>query len=54
MCTGIFPACMSTHIMCVWYPHESKKGIGFRGTEVTDSCDATHGCWELNLHPPEE
>ena len=29
-------------------------GVQFPGTGVTDSCEMTYGCWELNLGPLEE
>lgn len=50
---GIFSASMSTYYVCLvlsW----TKESIGFPGTEVTDSCDVTCGCRELNPHPLEE
>ena len=32
--------------MCIWY-----EGVRFPGTGVTDSCELSCGCWELNLGP---
>jgi hypothetical protein len=33
---------------------EARGGMGFPGTEVTDSCELPCGCWEMNLCPLEE
>lgn len=31
--------------------HRSEEGIGSLRPGVTDDCEVTHGCWELNLDP---
>ena len=30
------------------------KSVGYPETGVTDSCELSYGCWELNLGPLEE
>jgi hypothetical protein len=42
MCAGVLPAC----IMC--------EGSRSPGTGVTDSCELSCGCWELNPDSLEE
>jgi hypothetical protein len=31
-----------------------REGVGSSGTGVTDSCEPSCGCWELNLDPLKE
>jgi hypothetical protein len=31
-----------------------REYVAFPGTEVTDNCELSHGCWELNPGPLEE
>jgi hypothetical protein len=31
-----------------------REGIEYPGTGLTDSCELSCGCWELNSGPPEE
>ena len=35
-------------------PQRPEKATEFPGTGVTDGCDPTCGCWELNLGPLKE
>jgi len=41
MCIGYF-MCLE---VCLW------EGVGSSGTGVTDDCELSCGCWELNLRP---
>lgn len=47
----VWPGCMSLHhvlVRCLWSPEEGIRSL------VTDDCESSCGCWELNTRPLEE
>lgn len=46
-CSSVLPACM--YIMCRHCPWRPEEGVGFPGTEVTDSCELP--CGLLGIEP---
>jgi hypothetical protein len=48
MCVGVLN-CMYVCVPCArLLPTEARVGIESPGTEITDSCEPSCGCWELN------
>lgn len=37
--------------MHAWYPQWPEEDTGPLGTEVINSCEPPHGCWESNPDP---
>jgi hypothetical protein len=35
--------------VCAWCPEMPEEGFGCPGTGITDGCELSCGCWELNL-----
>ena len=52
---SVLPACMYVCAPCACLvPVDSEKDIRSPGTEVTDGCEPSCGCWELNPSPLQE
>jgi hypothetical protein len=51
---GIVPTFMTVYFMDACHPGRSEKGCISHGTAVTDNCESTCGCQELNLSPLEK
>lgn len=48
------PSCMYVHYVCACHPQRLKEDTGFLRTGITDGCDLSHGCWEIDLDPLQE
>jgi hypothetical protein len=46
--------CVCVTCMCTWRPRRSDEGIGSPGTGVTNGCEPSCGCRELNQGPLQE
>ena len=47
------PPAPSVYHVHTWCPGKSEDGVESSGARVTDSCELSCGCWELNLDPLE-
>ena len=51
---GVLPVSISVYHLYVWCQWRPDEGTGSPGTGITDSCDLSCGCLELNLGPLKE
>lgn len=51
---SILPARMPMYHLHGWWPQRSGKYDGHARIRVTDGCETSYGCWDLNSGPLEE
>lgn len=50
MCMSVLFVCMYIYCTCVLYYLRPEDCARSTGTEVTDVCKKSHGCWALPKH----